>query len=110
MLTSIHDVRNVEHFLNSRMDNSTLLDYRITLRLNLDIDISVLSEKSNNSILSELNNKGNTQKLHVEVVTLSDFQQDDFYEYLFSQHKNPNPINLVNRRRDDYLTDYEIQI
>ncbi len=108
MLTSIHNLRHIEHFLNSRRDNSTILDYRITLRLNLDIDISLLSKNSDNTILSELKNQINTQKLHAELVNQSDLQTDEFYDYLFSQNKNPNLINLVNRRRDDYLTHYEI--
>ncbi len=108
MLTSIHNLRHIEQFLNSRRDNSTILDYRITLRLNLDIDISLLSKDSDNTILSELKNQINTQKLHAELVNQSDLQTDEFYDYLFSQNKNPNIINLVNRRRDDYLTHYEI--
>lgn len=108
MLTPIHNLREIEHFLQRcKKDNSTLLDYRITFRLNLDLDISVLLDERDNTILSELEKKLKIQKVHLNTITLPDCKNDDFYGYLFSQEKNPNPINLLNKRRYDYLADYE---
>ncbi|KHD11106.1 hypothetical protein PN36_10795 [Candidatus Thiomargarita nelsonii] len=108
MLTPIHKLIEIEHLLNkSKKDNSKLLDYRITLRLNLDIDISILLKERDSTILSELERKLKNQKVHLDTITLSDCKTDEFYDYLFSQEKNPNLINLLNKRRYDYLADYE---
>jgi hypothetical protein len=107
-------MKEIEKFLHSKIDDSTFLDYRISFKFNMNIDVFVLSKdeknskEENNTVINEFKSQFLNEKIDIDTVTLSDCRMDDFYDYLFSQERNKDKMEMTLKRRDDYLTHYEI--
>ena len=90
MLKSIEFIKKLEKDLNNNIDNETIIDFFIELRINQDIDIYIASNQItsindlclNDISLEELNNK----KLHIEIINEEKYNSDD-YKYLFDDEK-----------------------
>ncbi len=95
MILALKKIREVENLLNDKIAESVIVDYRIALKLNMEINVFVLVEDDK----IELPELKNDPKINFEIITKVDCESDGFYEYLFDKEKNPKKIDLTLRRR-----------
>jgi hypothetical protein len=111
MLLALKKIMEIENFLQNKIDDSTILDYRISFKFNTNIDVFVLLTDKNQTIYSDFKSRFKSQfsqeRIDISIVTLSDCRMDDFYQYLFSQDRNPDKVDAKLKRRLDNLIDYE---
>ena len=106
MFIALQEIEKIYAFLNNKLASHTVKDYRLGLRLNMEIDVFLLLQEEHNSIVNELTNMFSHSKINVELITKADVEADKFYKNLFSDN-NPDKINLRFRRRYSSLIDYK---
>ena len=93
MLIAINKIRDLEKFFLNEIVNERIIDFRIALKLNMDINVYLLVENLNVNNYTHLlyNNK-----VTIEQITSGDCKNDGFYDNLF---KIEQKINFGLRRR-----------
>lgn len=105
MLRIINTANQIANFLNNQ-DNTILIDYRMTVKINMEIEIQLLVEIEN--VISK--------KLQLEFIEVdksvfftevlhSELKQDKYLSWLFSPSNNKPKIDLGLRRRLNNLID-----
>jgi MinD-like ATPase involved in chromosome partitioning or flagellar assembly len=108
MFIALTEIEKISAFLNDKLASHIIKNYRVGLGLDTEIDIILLLEEEHHVIVDELKRTFKNPNINIEVITETEAEADGFYQYLFSEHDNPNKVNLKFRRRYSSLIDAEI--
>lgn len=108
MLTALCEISNIESYLESKRHTQELLDYRISFKFNMDVDVFVLADPQNSFPISEFHSKfANTQnRISLEVLSSLDLK-DNFYRSLFENTGSTSKTIFHLRRRLDNQLSYQ---
>ena len=105
MLKIINKTNEIATFLNTQ-DSSILKDYRITVKINMEIDVQLLVIES--SVIEkklELEFNGFGKNIFVTESLISELENDKYLSWLFEPSNKHSKIDLGLRRRLNNLID-----
>lgn len=113
MILVLEKIQAIVKFLETKIQQSVIIDYRITLKLlDTQIKIFVLVDPPQNSLVQPefqsflRQEEIPAKQIDLELVTSREQQFEDFYKFLFSDQDNPKKVNLTFRRGYSNLIDY----
>jgi len=94
MLLALDRIRTLESKLNSYKKKGAIIDFRIILKLNMSINLYVVSDKLSEA---ELEPDINSSQLEVDlsIISKQDYESDEYYISLF---KNTKHVDMGLRR------------
>ncbi len=106
MLVVINVIRQLEEFLKREIQNNSVIDFRIALKLNMEVSCFVLVR-----IRGALNYEAfkNFELIRIEEITLQDCENDEFYSNMFSPESEVNKIDFGLRRRLNNLINVNLE-
>ena len=105
MLKIINKTTNIALFLD-KQDKTILKDFRITVKINMEIDIQLLVEHEN--IISKILQLEYTEidkNIFVKEILVSELENDKYLNWLFDPANNKSKVDLGLRRRLNNLID-----
>jgi len=106
MLLALKKILDIEKYLKDRVDDSTIKDYHLVLKVNMDIKGFIFVEKETARLTTYLNELKSNENIDFEIVTQADCEGDELYKYLFIQKEKVIPkVDLSFRRRYENLLD-----
>jgi cellulose biosynthesis protein BcsQ len=87
MLIAFEQLRKLNELLAELKEHGRLVDYRLILKLNMSVNLYVVTDKLSihdiDSMLSDI-----TMAVDREILSVEEFQADDYYKSLFESTKN----------------------
>lgn len=102
MLSAISKIRQLEIFLNKKIQANLVSDYRIALKLNMEINVFVLVHASGRVKYDDFKKFA---AITITEVTFNDCENDGFYENIFSEETKDSKVDFGLRRRLNSIID-----
>jgi MinD-like ATPase involved in chromosome partitioning or flagellar assembly len=105
MLKIINKTNEIALFLD-KQDKAILKDFRITVKINMEIDIQLLVEQEN--VITKILQLEYTEidkNIFVKEILVSELENDKYLNWLFDQSNNKSKVDLGLRRRLNNLID-----
>lgn len=105
MLKILNKTSDIAFFLD-KQDKAILNDYRITVKINMEIDIQLLVYQENIiSKILQIEYSEIDKNIFVSEILVSDLENDKYLSWLFNQVNNKAKVDLGLRRRLNNLID-----
>lgn len=112
MLLALSEISKIEKYLTSKINTKEILDYRVSFKFNMDIDVFVSVDASTSFSVKDFNAEipNSDRRISVELVWPNDLKTDDFYKSLFERTgKTSEKVFHVRRRLDNQLGFHEYE-
>lgn len=106
MLLALSEISKIENYLASKIDSKEILDYRISFKFNMDVDVFVCVDKTTSFSVEDfsLQFPNSNNRISLELISLNELRNDDFYQSLFENTgKTSKKVFHLRRRLDNQL-------